>query len=218
MTSIGLRLFLALLCGGLIGLERSFKRRPAGFRTHILICMGAAITTLTSQYFYLVLHYYTDMARLGAQVVAGIGFIGAGTIIVTGNQRVKGLTTAAGLWATAIIGLTFGGGFYEGGIAATALLLLAELLLTKFEYTIVHSSQEMNVYIEYQDKNSLDEVLKYLRQNRVKILKIQITRQSSNKKHNACAFFSLRMRRNSQNSELLEQVKLINGVVSLEEI
>lgn len=218
MTSIGLRLFLCLICGGLIGLERSFKHRPAGFRTHILICMGAAITTMTSQYFYLVMHYYTDMARLGAQVVAGIGFIGAGTIIVTGNQRVKGLTTAAGLWATAIIGLTLGGGFYEGGIAATILILLAELLLTKVEYTVVHGAQEMHMYMEYSEKNTLDEVLKYLREQKVKVLKIQITRQSSSKKHNASALFSLRMKGNRQNNEIMEQIKLIHGVVSLDEL
>ena len=105
---------LAAFCGSAIGIEREFKRRPAGFRTHILICLGAAMTTLTSQYLSLIMHYYTDMARLGAQVVAGIGFIGAGTIIVTKRQRVKGLTTAAGLWTVAIIGLALGGGFYEG--------------------------------------------------------------------------------------------------------
>ena len=115
--SVFVRLACALICGGIIGIERSYKRRPAGFRTHILICIGAAITTLTSQYLYLNMHYFTDMARLGAQVVAGIGFIGAGTIIVTKRQRVKGLTTAAGLWTSAIIGLTFGGGFYEGAFS-----------------------------------------------------------------------------------------------------
>ena len=108
--SVGVRLFLTVICGGLVGIERAYKRRPAGMRTHILICLGAAMTTLTSQYLYMVMHYYTDMARLGAQVVAGVGFIGAGTIIVTRRQRVKGLTTAAGLWGVAIIGLTLGGG------------------------------------------------------------------------------------------------------------
>ena len=98
VLSTTLRMLLAVVCGGLIGLEREYKRRPAGFRTHILICLGAAMTTLTSQFLYLNLHYYTDMARLGAQVVAGIGFIGAGAIIVTRRRRVKGLTT---LWACA---------------------------------------------------------------------------------------------------------------------
>ena len=88
VLSTTLRMLLAVVCGGLIGLEREYKRRPAGFRTHILICLGAAMTTLTSQFLYLNLHYYTDMARLGAQVVAGIGFIGAGAIIVTRRRRV----------------------------------------------------------------------------------------------------------------------------------
>ena len=103
--AILVRLSLAVVCGGVIGAERETKRRPAGFRTHILICLGAAITTLTSQYLLLSLHLFTDVARLGAQVISGIGFIGAGTIIVTRDKRVKGLTTAAGLWAAAIIGL-----------------------------------------------------------------------------------------------------------------
>ena len=113
MASITLRMVLATICGGIIGVEREYKRRPAGFRTHILICLGAAMTTLTSQYLCMA-HYYTDAARLGAQVIAGVGFIGAGTIIVTRRQRVKGLTTAAGLWASAIVGLSIGAGFYEG--------------------------------------------------------------------------------------------------------
>ena len=109
LLSVTVRIILAVICGGIIGMERSLHRRPAGFRTHILVCLGAAMTTLTSQYLYLYLDYYTDMARLGAQVIAGIGFLGAGTIIIA-RQRVRGLTTAAGLWAAAIIGLAVGAG------------------------------------------------------------------------------------------------------------
>ena len=130
ILSVAVRMCLAVICGGIIGMEREYKRRPAGFRTHILICLGAAMTTMTSQFLYLYMHYFTDMARLGAQVVAGMGFIGAGTIIVTRRQRVKGLTTAAGLWTAAIVGLSLGGGFYEGGIFATILILLAEMIFS----------------------------------------------------------------------------------------
>ena len=147
MLSVALRMVLAVLCGGLVGLEREYKRRPAGFRTHILICLGAAMTTLTSQFLLFVMNYPTDIARLGAQVIAGIGFIGAGTIIVTRRQRVKGLTTAAGLWASAIVGLALGAGFYEGGIITTALILLAELVFSKLEYRILASSPEVNLYM-----------------------------------------------------------------------
>lgn len=127
--SVFVRLACAFICGGIIGIERSYKRRPAGFRTHILICIGAAITTLTSQYLYLNMHYFTDMARLGAQVVAGIGFIGAGTIIIH-RQLVRGLTTAASLWATAGIGLAAGAHMYVVAAAATVLTLFALEVLT----------------------------------------------------------------------------------------
>ena len=91
--AVVLRMLLAAAAGGAIGLEREFRRRPAGFRTHILICLGACITTMTSQYLLLEMHYYTDITRLGAQVVAGIGFVGAGAIVVTRSRQIKGLTT-----------------------------------------------------------------------------------------------------------------------------
>jgi len=120
MLSVTVRVMLALVCGGMIGIERSEKRRPAGFRTHILICLGAAMTTATSQYVYVVLGLYSDVARLGAQVIAGISFIGAGAIIMTKWRRVRGLTTAAGLWVAAIVGLCCGAGVYEGAVYGTA--------------------------------------------------------------------------------------------------
>ena len=134
--AILVRLTLAVVCGGVIGAERETKRRPAGFRTHILICLGAAITTLTSQYLLLSLHLFTDVARLGAQVISGIGFIGAGTIIVTRDKRVKGLTTAAGLWAAAIIGLTCGAGYVECAVFATLVVLVVELVLIRLEFKL----------------------------------------------------------------------------------
>ena len=218
LLSVTLRLLLAVLCGGAIGIERAFKRRPAGFRTHILICLGAAMTTLTSQYLYLNMHYYTDMARLGAQVVAGIGFIGAGTIIVTRRQRVKGLTTAAGLWAAAIIGLALGGGFYEGGIFATILILLAELLFSKLEYRMLENAPEINLYMEYTDKRCLENVLKLYRELNLKILNMEITRSTGSEKHNACAIFSLRLNKRCKVEQLVAKVSGTEGVVSVEEL
>ena len=101
------------------------------------------------------MHYFTDMARLGAQVVAGIGFIGAGTIIVTKRQRVKCLTTAAGLWTSAIIGLTFGCGFYEGGILATVFIMLAELVFSRIEYRVLENVPEINLYIDVYKRQAM---------------------------------------------------------------
>ena len=218
VLSVSLRMVLAALCGGAIGIEREFKRRPAGFRTHILICLGAAMTTLTSQYLSLVMHYYTDMARLGAQVVAGIGFIGAGTIIVTKRQRVKGLTTAAGLWTVAIIGLALGGGFYEGALVVTLLVLVAELLFSKMEYRLLNSAPEINLYVEYADKASLERIIKRFRETGIKILNMEITRSAGNKNHNACAIFSLRLNKKCTADQVLAAANTTEGVVLVEEL
>lgn len=218
VLSVSVRMILAVVCGGIIGIEREFKRRPAGFRTHILICLGAAMTTLTSQYLYLYMGLYTDMARLGAQVVAGIGFIGAGTIIVTRRQRVKGLTTAAGLWASAIIGLSLGGGFYEGGIFATCLILLAELLFSRLEYRILESSPEVNLYVEYTDKTCLDDLLRLYREWGLKIMNMGIMRAERNETHNACALFTLRLTKDCNEEQLLEHVRSTRGVVDIREL
>ncbi len=217
-AAVCLRMVLAFLCGGIIGLEREFKRRPAGFRTHILICLGAAITTMTSQYLYTVMHYATDMARLGAQVVAGIGFIGAGTIIVTRHQRVKGLTTAAGMWTSAIVGLALGAGYYEGGLAVTALVLLAELVFSRLEYRILQSAPEVNLFVEYRDKAGLDRTLAFYRQRNVKVLSMEITRSQISEEHNACAIFSLRLHKQCPTGEVLDQLRGIDGIVSVEEL
>ena len=218
VLSVSVRMLLAVICGGVIGIEREFKRRPAGFRTHILICLGAAMTTLTSQYLYLYMHYYTDMARLGAQVVAGIGFIGAGTIIVTRQQRVKGLTTAAGLWTAAIVGLALGGGFYEGGIAATGLILLAELLFSKLEYRMLDNAPEVNLFMEYSGKPCLEKVLKLYRERELKVINMEITRSTESETHNACAIFTLRLNRRCGVERLLTEMNAVPGVVSVEEL
>ena len=218
MASITLRMVLATICGGIIGVEREYKRRPAGFRTHILICLGAAMTTLTSQFLYLNMHYYTDMARLGAQVVAGMGVIGAGTIIVTRRQRVKGLTTAAGLWASAIVGLALGGGFYEGGVFATLLILSAELLFSKLEYRMMENAPEVNLYMEYTGKPCLENVLRLYRERELKVLNMEITRSAETEKHNACAIFTLRLNKKYSMNTLLAEMNTVPGVVSVEEL
>ena len=216
--SVALRMTLAVVCGGIIGIEREYKRSPAGFRTHILICLGAAMTTLTSQYLYLVLGQYTDMARLGAQVVAGIGFIGAGTIIVTRRQRVKGLTTAAGLWAAAIIGLALGGGFYEGGLFATFLILIAELFFSRVEYRMLQNAPEVNLYVEYSDNKTMDTLLQEFREHGLKILNMGIIHSKSNEEHNACAIFTLRLHKGLDVEHLKQEILATAGVVSVREL
>lgn len=218
LLSVSVRMLLTVICGGVIGVEREFKRRPAGFRTHILVCMGAAMTTMINQYLYLELHYYTDMARLGAQVIAGIGFIGAGTIVVTRRQRVKGLTTAAGLWTSAIIGLTIGAGFYEAALMATMLVLIAELVFSKLEFYILNHTPEINLYIEYSDRKCLDQAMILFKKEMIKVLNLEIVLSNIRESHDACVILSLRLSKKSAPEQLVNALLAIPGVQSVEEI
>ena len=121
--SILVRFVIAVIFGGVIGIERTRKGRAAGFRTHILVCIGAASVMMTSLFLMEFIDADTDLSRMGAQVISGIGFLGAGTIIVTGKREVRGLTTAAGLWTDACMGLAIGAGFYSAAILMLVLVL-----------------------------------------------------------------------------------------------
>ena len=217
VTDIVIRMCLAAICGALIGMEREQKRRPAGLRTHMLICLGASMTTLTSQYLLLNLALYTDPARLGAQVIAGIGFIGAGTIIVTKRRQVKGLTTAAGLWASAIVGLCCGAGFYLGAVTAAVLILVAEVLMAKVEWYIISQARTMNVFVEYSGAETLDAIMDQLKTLNVSILDMEVTKVSSSGK-NPCVTFSLGMSRRMRHDAVMNQLTGLRGVIVVEEL
>ena len=216
---VTVRMVLAVLCGGLIGIEREYKRRPAGFRTHILICLGAAVTTLTSQYLYLTLELYTDVARLGAQVVAGIGFIGAGTIIVTNRQRVKGLTTAAGLWTSAIIGLVCGAGYVECAVFATFMVLVAELLLVKIEYRFARKVHDMNLYIEYYKADSIETIVHLIRESKTKMNGLEISRVTEDDGRNRySAVVTVQASRTGISEGLIKNIEGLENVLTVEEL
>ncbi len=216
--SVGIRLFLAMLCGGAVGLERSYRRRPVGFRTHILICLGAAMTTMTSQYLLLVPRLYNDISRMGAQVVAGISFIGAGCIIVTRRRRVKGLTTAAGLWVVAIVGLACGAGYVEGAILTTALVLLAEVFFSKLEYRLVGNALDANFYVEYQNTAVLNEIMKYVHDLDLKVLDLEIQKgpaQNGGEEFHPCANLTIQFHRKFRPMELLQELEKLEGVFAV---
>lgn len=215
--TVAIRLVLAVFCGGFIGLERERKRRPAGFRTHILICLGAAMTTLTSQFLALNLGENTDMARLGAQVIAGVGFIGAGTIIVTKRRQVKGLTTAAGLWTAAIVGLCCGAGFFEGAVVTTLIVLIVEFAFVKLEYSVFNSSRAFNLFVEYSETQNLGAIVDVIKKNGAYIKDIEITKSRSDGSQ-ACAIFSLKMPKKQPHQLLMTAIMNVEGVANVEEL
>lgn len=216
LSGVVFRVALALLCGGVIGIERAEKRRPAGFRTHILICLGAAIAAMTSVHLFVTMHYYLDVARMGAGVVSGIGFIGAGTIMVTRRWRVKGLTTAAGLWVVAIVGLCCGFGFYEGAVYTTILVLVAEVFFSKLEYRLLRSNREIGVYVEYTKPSCLEEVVDRCHMLGVKIVDLEINRKND-ETGASCAVLALSSRQGAGREEIFQALTSVDDVLAVVE-
>lgn len=151
-----LRILLAVIAGGIIGNERGRHGRAAGFRTHILVCLGGAMTALCSLYVSAVAGLGGDVFRIPAQVISGIGFLGAGIILVRNNNTVAGLTTAAGMWVTATIGVAFGFGFYGGAILTTFICVVNATLLTRVEHNRLRA---MRYYVEVSDIAMIQTVL-----------------------------------------------------------
>ncbi len=178
IQDIGVKIFLVFICGGLIGIERGHKKRPAGFRTHILVCMGSMTIMLMSnlmyEYYYFNYNHLIDPSRIGAQVVSGIGFLGAGTIMKYGTS-VKGLTTAATIWTVAILGLCIGAGYYILAISVTFSLEAVLLLFSQIERFIIRKKRLYEVHVQLVNKNKLLGAINYLlSQYQIKILDLQI--------------------------------------------
>ena len=156
MWSVLFRLLLAVILGGIIGNERGRHGSPAGFRTHILVCLGAVMTSLCSEYVSITTGMEGDVFRISAQVISGIGFLGAGMILVRNNNTIAGLTTAAGMWVTASIGVALGYGFYEGALVATLICFCTAAFLTKIEHK---RKKSVHFYMEITDYEKIPSVL-----------------------------------------------------------
>ena len=215
--SIVLRLALAIICGGIIGIERGRKGRTAGFRTHVLVCIGAALTVLTNQY---MMQYFGggDPARLGAQVINGIGFLGAGTIIVTGRHKVKGLTTAAGLWACACMGLAIGIGFYEAAIAACVLILFVNSALHRMDNYVVSKSKVVEIYVEFGTVEDISGFIGKMRATDIRVSEIEITKNTNSADSSVAAVMLLRSNVKRDHAEILAIASDVKGVKFVEYI
>ena len=171
--AVVLRIMAAFFLGGILGLERGLKQRPAGLRTHMLVCVGACMIMLTNQYIYQVFGV-GDPVRMGAQVVSGIGFLGAGTIMVTKHSQIRGLTTAAGLWATAAVGLATGIGFYEAAGMGTLVMVLTLTVLSVLDSKMHKKTRCFEVYVELEPSVSLGIFLDCVRAKGIVIEDVQM--------------------------------------------
>ena len=229
LISILVRLFLAMLLGGIVGLERGRKRRAAGFRTYMLVCMGAALTMLLGQYQDLMqatrwaaqvsaMGSRSDIARYGAQVISGIGFLGAGTIVLTGRKEVKGLTTAAGLWACACMGLAIGSGFYECVILGLVLVYLCIRVLPLLEIRMRKRSRSMNLYIEFSQIQEVRAVTACLRQMGVTVVDVEIEPGQKEFQEYSNAVLNLKLKNKQSHSEILSAVSQLDCLHKIDEM
>jgi len=178
-----IRIVLATVMGGVIGIERFKQGRAAGMRTHILVALGAALASMMGLYLHDVLGYSNDPARIAAQVVSGIGFLGMGTILVKGRFQITGLTTAAGLWATAAIGLALGIGFYSGAIVTFICAVLTVTLMSKLEYQLTKRYNRFGIYVEIKSDEFVRTTIDMLKEQ-YNVSAIQVTVPRSGKSGN----------------------------------
>lgn len=212
-----LRIFSAVVIGGIIGIERSIKNRPAGLRTYMLVCVGACLIMLTNQYIYQ-LSGTGDPMRLGAQVVSGIGFLGAGTIMVTKHNQIKGLTTAAGLWAAAGVGLAIGIGFYEAAITATFTIYITLTVLHAVEARVNRKTRVLEVYVEVADSAPFRKVMADIRGLGVAIDDIQLQEDGGQDDGIRGYVMCLKSPRRRDHLQFVDAVQQIEGIVHVEEL
>lgn len=229
--SMALRIILAMIMGGVIGYERELKHRPAGFRTYMLVALGSAVTVILSQYLDLMLSTgwadslrenqvgnRTDVVRIGAQVINGIGFIGAGTILVTSRNEVKGLTTAAGLWASACMGLAIGAGFYECFLIGFALVIFIMKLLPLIEDAVLSQARNMNIYIEMDNIENLSNIVNRIKADGIRMYDVDIDREQNSHMPQVNGLFSLRLPEKRHHTEVLAMLSTLDGIISIEEV
>lgn len=165
-----IKILAAIICGGVIGIERGRSNQAAGMRTYMLVCLGSAVVMMTGQFLHE--EYGSgDPARMGAQVISGIGFLGAGSIITSGKTRIRGLTTAAGLWVSACIGLSIGIGYLEVGILATAAVAMIMTVMKKVEDFF---GAQVCIYLEVSMTNRLEDISQAIRESGLVITNIRM--------------------------------------------
>ena len=229
-ASVLFRLLLATTCGGLIGYGRARRRRAAGFRTFMLTCLGSALTVLIACYDYKMLTgdwadvvkvvgMKFDAGRYASQVVSGIGFLGAGTILATAHQQVSGLTTATGLFTSVCIGMAVGAGFYELVIVGVLLVIIVMNLMTPLEGEFKRRVRNINIYVEFVAMEDLAQIVDVIKQMGATIFEIDIEQNKREGEKVPGAVISMKMQKGkASHSEMLSSIAELPCVMSIREL
>lgn len=216
-VSILLRLVLAILYGGIIGIERESRGRSAGFRTFTLVCLGSALGTIVNLYLFQCTGN-TDVARIPAGIISGIGFLGVGTILVTNRSHIRGLTTAAGLWVTASLGIALGAGMIWIGSAAFLLIMVTISALQKLSHYISAHNPIIVLYIEMAKESETDVLMNHLREMHYRIISMEKKREKVTKECDLVINLTLNLQKKMNHEEVVSDIGKLAGVCYLEEI
>lgn len=217
-VSICIRMVLAVIFGGLLGVERGKKRFGAGARTFSLVCLGSAVTIIVNEYVRIKANYTIDPARIAAQIINGIGFLGAGTIMVTGNNRVKGLTTAASLWVSAIIGIAVGSGFIIGSTLGFILALTSMTLFQRYNDWFAKFDRLIELYIEIDPETGMQQIHAYAEENKFIIKSVHRKRQKPLTEDDHCITIEFDMQGRRDHGPVMTSLQLVEGIHYCEEI
>ncbi len=215
--SLVLRLVLATLFGGIIGLERESRGHSAGFRTFTLVCLGSALGTIVNLYLFDITGS-ADTSRIPAGIVSGIGFLGVGTIIVTHKNTVKGLTTAATLWTTSCLGIALGSGMIWLGSISFVLILLTTGFLSKISRYIAAHNKEISLYIEIEKDKKIEELIEYIHKKDYGIITMEKKREKVSKNCDIVIMLEIDLKKQILHSQVMNELSKLDCVYYLEEV
>ena len=216
--AVAIRLVLATLCGSLIGWERVVRRHSAGIRTFALVSLGSAVSTVLNLYLAILPNMGADVSRIPAGVVSGIGFLGAGTIIVTGRNQIKGLTTAASLWVASCMGMAFGAGYVFVGFVCFALVMIANVVLVHVSQQIEENSRYVSIYIEVEETNGVKKLRKKFSEMGYSISSMNKTKDKTLSGSDTALMIELDFGSKHSHQELLEALNNLDFVSYVEEV
>lgn len=218
LLSVPVRLLLAMLFGGILGYEREKKHRPAGFRTYMIVCLGASLAMMVGIYVTDITGT-GDASRVAAQVVSGIGFLGAGTILVTRQNQVKGLTTAAGLWAVACIGLALGAGFYSGAVICVIAIWISVQILRFVDKRLSTHSKTVTLYVEFTTVSALSAFMEFATNRHCTISNLEMSRSDPcNKDSAVSATMTLHFAEMMAHTQIVETYGSLDGITLIKAV
>lgn len=216
--SVTIRLVLAALFGGFIGIERANQRRAAGLRTFVLVSIGSALSVITNQYLIEITGIDGDPSRMASQVISGIGFLGAGTIIVTGRSNIKGLTTAATLWTTATMGLALGAGYIYAGTLSFVLILITIKILQHVSWHQEETTRYLGLMIEMDRKKGLDVLKDYVSEHDYMIRTLEKQKEKAIKETDHVLYVDIDLKKKTNHTTIVEELMKKEEITFVKEL